>query len=335
MGRESSEYLSAAGKNLSEARLVVDGNGKIIEIDDAFCILTGYGREELLGAQGSFPFCPGEFVPEESLAKWWEAADENSERGMIFQHKDGSILFVRLISRSPVKEGEHRWIVLRYGSEENNPSIPEPPLCGGDKASEETDRIECRRLISKYVDRLPPEALAHLLADVVHDFNNIIYGITSLTTLALMDVDRESRTKTDLEAILGATEKASTYIQKLHRLVEACFPQMDEVSMEEILSSLTWLLGRAFFRKITIDYRPPDRLPPLRIDREQIENSLLTICLNTVKQMPPGGALTLEAEMVELSETDIDTLNDLMPGRFCRIRVMGGGAELSQEEMND
>ncbi|MBN1164386.1 MAG: PAS domain S-box protein [Candidatus Krumholzibacteriota bacterium] len=333
MSRKSNDSSTRCRGESAAALLVVNAEGEIIEIDDAFCILTGFAREELLGECRSFPFCPEEFIPEESLARWWEVDEDKSERGMIFRHKNGSILLVRLLSESSSPGGENRWTVSRYaGNRIYSPERGREEPAGREEDGA-PDRVEYRRLVEKYLRSFPPEAMTYLLSDIVHDLNNIIYGITSMTTLALMDFEKTGGTKSDLEGILEATEKAGDYIRKLQQMGDEAFPRFKEESMDEIFHSLTWLLRQALPPGITVDCRPPDSIPPLRIDRGQVENALFTVCLEAVSDSPAGGVLRLEAGVVDLAGADIDSFHDLTPGKYCRITISGGAAR-TREEMD-
>jgi PAS domain S-box-containing protein len=75
---------------LPDGFALIDPGGAILDVNDAFCEMTGYSRDELVGAAPLFPFCP----PEETAAI--EAAfaaflrGETGTRELTFMRADGS-----------------------------------------------------------------------------------------------------------------------------------------------------------------------------------------------------------------------------------------------------
>jgi PAS domain S-box-containing protein len=69
--------------------LICDADGRILEVNDHLCTMTGYAREELLGTSVPYPFAPDNHIAE-NPSKWQPAALHGPQRfDATFRRKGG------------------------------------------------------------------------------------------------------------------------------------------------------------------------------------------------------------------------------------------------------
>jgi two-component system, chemotaxis family, CheB/CheR fusion protein len=84
--------------------LLCDADGRIREVNDALCTMTGYGREELVGATPPYPFWPHEHV--EEIAKRWRAVADQGRHNFdaTLRRKDGECFAVTISAAASIAE---------------------------------------------------------------------------------------------------------------------------------------------------------------------------------------------------------------------------------------
>jgi len=97
--REAIEQSLAAGLVLS------DDKGRILLVNPAFCAMTGWSAEELVGATAPYPYWPEQEIPQITKAFELAIAGQTPPQGfeLRFRRKDGS-LFDVLIKVAPLLE---------------------------------------------------------------------------------------------------------------------------------------------------------------------------------------------------------------------------------------
>ena len=75
-----------------------------------------------------------------------------------------------------------------------------------------------------------------------------------------------------------------------------------------------------------IALRADPALPPLAVDRSQLEGAVLNLILNARDAMPTGGAIAIETERMEVPPGAGGALSDLLPGNYAVVAVRDNGA---------
>ena len=87
--RESKEFAGNLITSVQDGVIVFDYTGTTIQVNDSFCGMTGYGRDELLGTTLPYPFWPPEEY-EALCAVFDTSAPVDVRRELVFQKKDGT-----------------------------------------------------------------------------------------------------------------------------------------------------------------------------------------------------------------------------------------------------
>jgi PAS domain S-box-containing protein len=176
------------------------------------------------------------------------------------------------------------------------------------------------------------EAVGQLTGGIAHDFNNLLTGIsgslemlgTRLTQGRLKDVERY------IVAARGAAKRAAALS---HRLLafsrrQALDPQPTDV--ERLIAEMEDMIRRTVGPAVRIEVVRTAALWKTRVDKNQLENALLNLCINARDAMPKGGSLMIETRNQWIDERSARE-RDLTAGQYVSISVSDTGTGMTQE----
>ena len=142
------------------------------------------------------------------------------------------------------------------------------------------------------------EAVGQLTGGLAHDFNNLLTGISG--SLELMQMRMAQGRTADVERYLVAAQGAVNRAAALtHRLLafsrrQTLDPKPTDVN--RLLQDLEDLIRRTVGPSIKVEVVGASGLWTTLVDPNQLENSVLNLCINARDAMPDGGKLTIETE---------------------------------------
>ncbi len=146
------------------------------------------------------------------------------------------------------------------------------------------------------------EAVGQLTGGVAHDFNNILMVIMANVDAVLDDQAEGLPVRLEdalqhLARIGGAAQRAAQLTRQLLAFSRRQSLRPERVDVGELVQSTASMLGRTLGEHIAIETRLAPGLPPVLVDRAQLETAILNICLNARDAMPRGGTLTLATSL--------------------------------------
>jgi len=155
------------------------------------------------------------------------------------------------------------------------------------------DVTEARRIEEQLRRVQGLEALGRLAAGIAHDVGNLLTVITASAQLAQRRAD--PATAGLMTEVLAATRRGADLTRRLLALgrQQALAPRA--VAVDELLTDTVGLLRRTLPAQIAVTTRVAPALPPVHVDRAQIELVLLNLAINARDAMPDGGELVLSA----------------------------------------
>jgi PAS domain S-box-containing protein len=304
---ERSDFLKAMLTSSGEIIFTKDLKGRYGWVSDAFAKLWGYPREEIVG-KSVFDFFPAR------IANHLVWMDEKLLDGQP----------VNSFDTMPLGRNEDILNILKFPLHDVDGNIT--GLCGIIRVVTEQRRMEKALLRSQRAD-----AMIGLAADIAHDFNNIIMGISGYVTMALQVSDESNPVHSDLKEIDRALEQAGDYTKKLLSLGSSMPARVKKESMREVVRNVVLLLERAFPPEIEIDVTLSDRERSVLIHKGQLERALINICVNARDAMKNGGKLSICLDDVVLTDSDAGTYIDAPAGDYCRVVLIDTGEGMSEE----
>ncbi|KAG0164285.1 hypothetical protein DFQ30_010197 [Apophysomyces sp. BC1015] len=167
-----------------------------------------------------------------------------------------------------------------------------------------TDAVAARAAVEAQLRQAQKmEALGSLTGGVAHDFNNVLQVINgNLQMLAAELADHPV-----------AQRRIST-------------------AAEALLSGVDEMIHRSLGETVKIDTIVPDDLWNVLVDRNQMENAMLNLAINSRDAMRGEGTLTIAARNVVLGGgNDTDGNTEPRPGEYVRFSVSDTGVGMSAE----
>ena len=174
------------------------------------------------------------------------------------------------------------------------------------------------------------EAMGRLAGGVAHDFNNLLTVIGGYGQMVRDALDPKSPLQTDLEAILEASDRASTLTRQLLTFSRRQMVEPRVLDLNRTISRIGRMLRRVIredIELVTLLKADPARM---KADPAQIEQVLLNVAVNAKDAMPKGGKLTVETAYVEIAG-EATALDGLKPGQYVVLSMTDTGTGMDAE----
>jgi two-component system cell cycle sensor histidine kinase/response regulator CckA len=186
-----------------------------------------------------------------------------------------------------------------------------------------------KKLESHYQQVQKMEAMATLAGGLAHDFNNLLMTIQGNVSLMLLELDPAHPYYERLKAIEVQVRSGTELTRQLLASAQGGKYEVKVTDINALATKVLELFGRTH-KEITIHPQLPKGIPPVEVDRTQIEQVLLNLFINAAQAMPGGGDLYVETREVFLDE-DYVAPYKLPPGRYVRISVTDTGVGMDLE----
>ncbi len=278
--------------------IVVGDDGAILDVNDAFCHLTGHTRPELIGTPVA------QLVAREGLTSSVMplVATTTTAGGpvdLVYRRKDGSEIDVEM-SSTYVPSTQRMLCFVRDISE--------------------------RRLLSESRLRSQKlESLGTLAGGIAHDFNNILSAIRGNAELAAEDVSDDHPAAESLEEILKAGARASELVRRITVFGRPKEPLREVVELPAVVQEVMKLLRPTVPAGIEMRVHFDASVPRVLADAAQLHEALVNLTTNAVHAIGSAvGAVTFVLETADIGLEAGPTLG-LAPGRHARLTVTDTG----------
>jgi signal transduction histidine kinase/CheY-like chemotaxis protein/PAS domain-containing protein len=177
------------------------------------------------------------------------------------------------------------------------------------------------------------EAIGLLAGGVAHDFNNLLQVIQGYTAMALDSAAPWPERRANLDEVRGASERAAQLTQQLLAFSRQQKLQRADLNLNVAITELLRMLRRVLGEQNTVDFIPGHDLGNVHVDRAQIDQVLLNLCLNARDALTSGGRITIETENVLVTEVFLESHPWAKPGRYVLLTVTDNGIGMSKETL--
>jgi two-component system cell cycle sensor histidine kinase/response regulator CckA len=286
---------------------IMSANGTITDINWNFRDLSGYETDEIIGAMSW-----SQFVAEHDAEKVLECTDLQREGGgsapenyeFDFVNRAGTV--IRVLSS----------IAMIPGTEDMVASL--------------LDISEHRKLETQLRQAQKMNAIGQLAGGVAHDFNNNLTAIIGSVQLLRYEEGLSQTVEESMDVIEKAADRAASLTRQLLAFGSKQIMAPETLSVSELAMAMRPMLERVIPESILIEtaYCGGDDL--VCIDRSQLENVIMNLCMNARDAMSAGGVLAVGVYRVTLDAGELGSA-DLQPGEYLQISVSDNGVGMDEE----
>lgn len=274
--RAEHAFRSAMENSLTVGMRARDLNGKVIYVNPAFCSMTGFSSEELVGTTPPMPYWVPEQIDETFAMHQLVLAGNAPPDGfeITFKRKNGE-RFNALVYEAPLIDGKGQhtgWMASVLDITER-------------KHTEELARLQQEQL--QFTSRLV--TMGEMASTLAHELNQPLAAIASYNTGSLNMLERPDCSAQDirpaLEKIGVQAQRAGKIIHRVHDFVRKSEPKRAPCALGEVIEDcLGFVEANARHSQTHIECDIPS-LPPIPADRLMLEQVLLNLIRNGMEAM--------------------------------------------------
>jgi two-component system cell cycle sensor histidine kinase/response regulator CckA len=175
------------------------------------------------------------------------------------------------------------------------------------------------------------ESLGVMAGGIAHDFNNLLTPILGDATLALMDLPAGSPSRTRLERIQKAAQRAAALTTQMLAYSGERPLVSDPIDLSSLVRDTAALFESAVAGRASINFNLSKTLPTVDGDAGQLTQVALNLCTNAAEAVAEGhGSLIVRTGALEL-ENDLSLLGEtLEAGCYALLEVADNGAGMDE-----
>jgi two-component system, cell cycle sensor histidine kinase and response regulator CckA len=302
-------------ESIQEGYFETSLEGRISFVNQALIQISGYEREELVGAE-FHDFTPPRTARAiaSAFGKVLKTGKDVKVRNYEVFHKDGHTLIIEF-SATLIRDQNGSAIGFRGILRDVSNQV---------KAAENEKHMQAQLQQAQKM-----EALGTLAGGLAHGFNNVLMAIQGNLSIMRINFSSDGELQRHLERINHSAEKGGRLAKEILSFAKVGKFVVMSTDLNKIMKSTSRMFTRSNNR-LEIHEIYEKKLWYTQVDRVQIGQVLLSLYMNAAEAMPNGGELYLQSENIYLDETYTKPFNN-KPGRYVKISVTDSGNGLDRE----
>jgi PAS domain S-box-containing protein len=295
---------------------ITDAQGRITYVNDRFCAISQYSREELLGKDHRL--LNSGFHSKAFFQQLWETI----LAGAVWR---GEI-------RNRAKDGSFYWVDATIVPILDPQGRPEQFIAIRADITQKKEAEEALRQTQKL------ESLGVLAGGIAHDFNNLLTGIMGNANLGSAGLPLENPTRRYFQRIEAGAKRAADLTNQLLTYSGRGHSQPVELELNRVVQEITQLLEVSISRKSIIRFDLASYLSPISADPSQIQQLVMNLITNASEALDEtkGGLITVRTREEFLdgsAPADHGSILPLVPGRHVVLEVSDNGCGMAPETL--
>jgi PAS domain S-box-containing protein len=298
---------------------IVAVDGRLLRVNQALCMITGYSVDELLRRSFADITDPGDLAEQQVLDR---------------QLLSGQIPFFQAERRYLGRNGRIIEALVHVALVRDSQGHP---LHFTAQIVDVTERKQAEQqrlaLERRLLEAQKLESIGMLAGGIAHDFNNLLVGILGNTSLLLTELppgsllhERASRIETAAARAAELTQQMLAYAGKGRFVVEP-------IDLNTLIAEMPQLLSASITKNATLQHRLAPNLPAVEGDVTQLRQLVMNLIINASEAIgDQPGAITVSTSVQHIRPADYvagdDT--DLPAGDYVVLEVADTGCGMDE-----
>ena len=196
------------------------------------------------------------------------------------------------------------------------------------------DTTEQKNLETQFAQAQKMQAMGQLAGGIAHDFNNLLTAMIGFSDLLLQRHPKSDPSHSDIIQIKQNANCAAELVRQLLQFSRKQPLKPELNSITDILLTYTPLLKKAVGEQIELTFKHADNLNPIKVDKVQLLQVVLNLCVNAKDAMNKKGNLTISTQMETLLEPYHFGAETIEAGSFVRMDVTDTGCGIPLENLS-
>ena len=291
----------------------IDSNGNLLEVNRAYCSITGYEKHELLTMNISE--VDADDTPQDVAQKIQRVKEKGSARfEKRHRRKDGSLITVEIS------------VQLRQAGQGNECVSFVRDITEQRRAEKEKARLEASL---RHAQKL--QAVGTLAGGVAHEFNNLLAAIMGYSELIIKSDSSREDSAAHAAQIFKASERGRDLVQNILSFTHKAEPQAKTLNLNDGIQNSKNMLAQLLPRTVTIETRLTAHQNSVSLDANHLSQILMNLTTNACHAMPDGGKLTIKTDNVSVEDVVCFACGQKFSGDYILLSVSDTGQGMSEE----
>jgi PAS domain S-box-containing protein len=301
--RESEQLYRRLVETSPDSIVLAECDGRILMANDEAASLHGYPDANSMVGLNVLDVVPEEERPQalEDIHRILETG-ELRDRQHALLRQDGRS-FVAEVTGSLIRDGGGRPKYIIYNGRDV------------------TARIRMQR---ELVEAQKLESIGRLAGGIAHDFNNLLAVVLGNASLQLRNQDLPPKTTECLKDIVEAAERASSLTTQLLAYARSGLRRPVPSDLNKLVQAACDIVRPTLPKQVQLTVEVKQGLPPIVVDRSQIQQVIINLCMNAIQASPVPGEVRVRTGEEQIDEPRAGKLH-IGPGRYVLVQVEDHG----------
>lgn len=178
------------------------------------------------------------------------------------------------------------------------------------------------------------DALGKLTGGIAHDYNNMLGVILGYSELLLDQLPDDSKIKKYVNEIYHAANRGANLTKKLLSFSRQKSAEPDVVDINAVLNQNRNMLEKTLTARIQLEFQTQADLWPVFLDRNDLEDAILNMCINAMHAIEDSGKLEIQTRNFSIDPAQAAELKlQAGAGEYVRLRICDTGYGIDEESL--
>lgn len=293
----------------SDGLRLLDNDGMIVLVNEAFCKMAELKMEELIGKPFSFVYS------EESRSLLLEKFRDNLSSGKIIRSYERKIT---------LWNGKALWVEVSNSIIE----FEDTPKMVMSIMSDVTKR---KVLEEQLIQSQKMESIGRLAGGVAHDFNNILTVVQGNSEMIKRIATGNSKLSGFADKIILAAKRGSDLSKQLLSFAKLNRQIINAADLNELVSESLKLLEHIIGKNIEIKTFLDPAIKTIDADFGNIQQVIMNLCINARDAISGNGMITITTGSKVLDKASIEKPSELQDGDYVFLSIADNGSGIPDE----